>query len=206
MSTTPGSPGLPAFIQFGRNHEANTDGYVYIYFIRVEDPSRWDVQAPGVMWLARAPAAGEAFTDRSTWEWVVDLDASHNPTWGDEASRVPVLEDPDGFMRSSAMYNPGLDRYLLVTNHTARNHGNIAIWEAPKPWGPWNVVLKESGWPGSDPSAPPESELSRTFAFGNFSPKWLSADGRQCVFVWFRPDRWNSVACRFLVAGDRADR
>jgi hypothetical protein len=87
----------------------------------------------------------------------------------------------------------------MVTNHTARNLGNIAIWEASEPWGPWNQVTKEFGWPGNDPNAPSESQLPRTFAFGNFSPKWLSNDGRDCVFVWFRPDAWNSVGCHFEV-------
>jgi hypothetical protein len=49
--------------------------------------------------------------------------------------------------------------------------------------------MKQSGWPQGGP-------VAQTFAFGNFSPKWLGADG-SCVFVWFRPDAWNSVACRF---------
>jgi hypothetical protein len=53
--------------------------------------------------------------------------------------------------------------------------------------------MKEFGWPQG-------GEVSQSFAFGNFSPKWLSADGRQCVFVWFRPDAWNSVECEFLAA------
>jgi hypothetical protein len=113
-----------------------------------------------------------------------------------------VLEDADGVMRSSALYNAGLDRYLMVTNHTARNEGNLAIWEAPAPWGPWSVVLKESSWPEEDPDAPASGDLARSFAFGSFSPKWMSADGTGCVFVWFRPDRWNSVACEFTVQGE----
>jgi len=50
--------------------------------------------------------------------------------------------------------------------------------------------MKEFGWP-SGGEAPPH------FAFGSFSSKWLDADGN-CVFVWFRPDQWNSVSCRFV--------
>ncbi|UCF19740.1 MAG: hypothetical protein JSU87_17805 [Gemmatimonadota bacterium] len=188
----PGRPGLPYFIDYGKNYSANRDGYVYIYTIRIEDPEVWDVQKPGVVWLARAPTANEAFANVANWEWVVGLDSNHNPTWGAMDGRVPVLEDPDGVMRNSALYNPGLDRFIMVTNHTERNEGNLAIWEAPEPWGPWSLVMKDFGWPAG-------GEVDQTFAFGNFSAKWMSADGRRCVFVWFRPDAWNSVACEFQV-------
>ncbi len=193
-----GAPGLPYFINYGQNYSANTDRYVYIYTIRIENVTNWDVQKPGVVWLARALASVEAFANTENWEWLAGLSGG-NPQWGSQANRVPVLEDPDGMMRNSALYIPGLDRYVMVTNHTARNLGNIAIWEASEPWGPWNQVTKEFGWPGNDPNAPSESQLPRTFAFGNFSPKWLSNDGRDCVFVWFRPDAWNSVGCHFEV-------
>ncbi len=196
VGDAPGRPGIAYFIDFGQNYLANTDGYVYVYSIRIENPDVWDVQKPGIIWLARAPAAGEEFTDLANWEWVTALDASHNPTWGSMEDRVPVLEDPDGMMRNSAIYIPPLNRYVMVTNHTARNQGNIAIWEAPEPWGPWNLVMKEWGWPSAETDA-----VSATFAFGNFSPKWFSADGHDFVFVWFRPDAWNSVAGRFITTG-----
>ncbi|MDH3458423.1 MAG: Ig-like domain-containing protein, partial [Gemmatimonadota bacterium] len=183
-----GAPGLPFYINYGQNYTANTDGYVYIYSIRIADPNNWEVQKPGVTWLARAPVANEEFMYPANWEWVTGFNGT-TPIWGTQANRTPVLEDPDGVMRSSALYLPAFDRYVMVTNHTARNLGNIAIWEAPEPWGPWTLVLKEFGWPQG-------GEVSPRFAFGNFSPKWLDSAGN-CVFVWFRPDAWNSVACRF---------
>jgi hypothetical protein len=58
--------------------------------------------------------------------------------------------------------------------------------------GLWSLVWKKRGWPGDEANV-----VAPEFAFGSFSPKCLSADGRHCVFVWFRPDAWNSVACRF---------
>jgi hypothetical protein len=185
-----GAPGLPFYVQYGQNYGANSDGYVYIFTIRIADPDAWEVQKPGVAWLARAPVAGEAFVYPARWEWLTGMNDS-NPRWGRQADRVPILEDADGFMRGSATYLPHLDRYVMVQNHSARNRGNIAIYQAPKPWGPWTVVMKESEWPRR--GAP------RQFAYGNFSPKWLSPDGA-CVFVWFRPDAWNSVGCRFETA------
>ncbi len=193
-----GCPGLPFFINYGQSYSANSDGFVYIYTIRIADPTVWDVQKPGVIWLARAPVAGEAFADTANWEWVVGFSGS-DPLWGAKAGRVPVLEDPDGVMRSSALYLPGLQRYVMVTNHSARDLGNMAIFEAPQPWGPWTPVMKEFGWPGNDPNAPPEDVLPRTFSFGNFSPKWLGVDGQDCVFVGFTSNSWDSVRCRFQI-------
>jgi hypothetical protein len=184
-----GCPGLPYMINYGKNYAGNPDGYVYTYWIELQDTSEWEVQIPGVLWLTRAPVANRAFANRANWQWVTGFGSNHTPIWGSEANRAPVLEDPDGLMRGSTNYVPGLALYLMVTNHTARNEGHIAIWEAPQPWGPWTLVMKEHDWPQSDPAAP----VGPKFSFGNFSPKWFSADGRNGVFVWFGPDRWNSV-------------
>jgi hypothetical protein len=192
-----GCPGIPYTINYGQNYTANRDGFVYTYTIRIEDPTTWNVQTPGEVWLARAPVTAEAWTDLAGWEWVTALDSTGSPSWGAIDDRASILSDAEGVMRGSAMYIPGLDRYIMVTNHTERNRGNIAFFEAPAPWGPWNEVFRASEWPDGDPGAPPSGDVARTFAFGNFSPKWLSTDGRQCVFVWFRPDAWNSVACEF---------
>ena len=51
-----GCPGLPYTIQFGKNNGANSDGYVYTYWIEIQEPDAWEVQTPGVLWLMRAPS------------------------------------------------------------------------------------------------------------------------------------------------------
>lgn len=111
-------------------------------------------------------------------------------TFFDGRSRQPVgrRATRSGELEGCAPAGVG---FIMVSNQTELNEGNIAVWEAPAPWGPWS--LKESGWPQG-------GEVNQSFAFGNFSPKWLSADGRECVFVWFRADAWNSVGCEFPVA------
>lgn len=185
-----GCPGLAYTVQFGRNHEASWDGYVYTYWIQVHDPALWEVQAPGVLWLVRAPAAGEAFADAANWQWLTGFDAtSGEPQWGALADRAPVLEDPDGFLRGSATYVPGLDLFLMVTNHTTRNGGHLSIWQAPDPWGPWSIVMTEDDFPDSEPQAPAHAA---NFSRGNFAPKWWSTNGRSGVFVW-SGGSWNSV-------------
>jgi len=189
-----GCPGIPYMIQYGKNYAANGDGFVYTFWIKIQNPSQWEVQKPGVLWLARARAANRAFTDAANWEWVTDF-RGDDPVWGDFDERIPVIEDDDGLMRGSAIFVPGLGRYLMVTNHTARNRGNVTFWEAPEPWGPWRIVMDDDHWPADDPNAP----VPPRFAYGNFSPKWFSANGANGVFVWFQPDSWNSVAMRLEV-------
>jgi hypothetical protein len=103
-----------------------------------------------VLWLTRARVANRAFTDMANWEWVVGFDGNR-PRWGPMDERAPVLEDDAGLMRGSAIYMPGIDRYLMVTNHTARNSGNITMWEAPEPWGPWEIFWMTL-WPRTIPT------------------------------------------------------
>jgi hypothetical protein len=191
-----GCPGLPYMINYGQNYAANQDGYVYTFWIELQDTATWNVQSPGVLWLSRAPAANRDFGDSANWEWLTGFDANENPIWGSIADRVPCFEDADGLMRGSAVYVPGLQLYLMVTNHTASNQGNIAIWEAPEPWGPWSPILKEYDWPENDPNA----LATASFSFGSFSPKWFSPDGLSGVFIWFGPDRWNSLEVEIVPA------
>lgn len=187
-----GEPGLAFYIDYGQDYGDNTDGKVYIFSVRIADPDIWNVAAPGVMWLARADVASDAFTLVANWEWLTGYDGSGNPEWGAMADRVAVegLEDSDGYMRGSCAYFEPLDRYLLVQNHTATTGGHIVIYESPKPWGPWTQVLKESGWS--------IDSVVKDFRFGCFSPKWRTtvAGGVDAVFQWFRPDQWNSVVAQ----------
>jgi hypothetical protein len=193
-----GCPGLPYTIQYGQNYGANRDGYVYTFWIEIQDPDDWEVQVPGLLFLSRARDANRAFTDTAQWQWLTGFDAGGAPLWGAAGERAPVFEDPDGLMRGSAIFVPGLGRFLMVTNHTARDEGYLRIWEAPQPWGPWSLVLDGDGWPEDDPAAP----VAARFSFGGFGPKWFAPDGRRGVFVWFGPDQWNSVAVEFEVGPD----
>jgi hypothetical protein len=59
------------------------------------------------------------------------------------AEKTPVFEDRDngiGWVLSIG-YNTGLKRYLLMTDHIASNRGNLGIFDAPEPWGPWTTAV-----------------------------------------------------------------
>jgi hypothetical protein len=185
--------GLFAFLQFGKDYQGARDGYVYIYATHIQSYT-WATQKPGEIYLIRVPKA--QIESKSQYEFFSGLDSSGNPLWGPIASRKPVFVDPEGVMRSSAIYDPGLGRYLLVTNHTQNSSGDIGIFDAPEPWGPWTTVFYVNGWPAG-------GEVERNTFFANFSPKWWSNGGRDFVFVFTGKstnDSFNSVAGSFQAA------
>lgn len=180
---------LPTFLQFGKDYAGARDEYVYSYAIRLKDDSGLKVQKPGRIDLMRVHV--DNLLDRDTYEFFTGLDGTGNPTWTAEVSdRQPVFEDPEGVgWNASVSYNAGLDRYLLATEHTESFSGNLGVFDAPEPWGPWTTVTYESNWGG----------FGSTF-FWNFSNKWLSADGKQFTIIFTgtgQNDSWNTVRGHF---------
>lgn len=190
---------LPCFLQFGKDDAGARDGYVYVYWLRVRAMS-WEVQRPGEIMLTRVPRG--AIEDSSRYEYFAGLDGAGEPRWStDPGAMRAAFADPNGLMRSSANYDAGLGRYLVVTNHTARNAGNVGIFDAPEPWGPWTTVAYYRGWPGG-------AEVPRNTFYGNFSSKWFSDDGLDFVFVFTGKnanDSWNSVRGSFVRRSPRTD-
>lgn len=180
---------LPTFLQFGQDYAGARDSYVYVYSIRLQDASDLMVQIPGMIDLMRIPA--DQVMVQGAYEFFAGLDGKDDPTWtADLAARQPVLSNPNGVgWNVSAIHNDPLNTYFLTTEHYATSGGNIAIYDAPEPWGPWTTTLYEDNWQG----------LGSTF-FWNFSNKWLSADGRDFTLIYTGigdHDSWNTVDGHF---------
>ena len=186
----PASEGFfcPTFLQFGKDYDGARDDFVYMYAPEIKT-DRWDVQRPGEITLMRSPKA--ELIDFGSYEYFAGTREDGTPNWtSDIGSRKPVFEDADnGVMRTSVNYNSGLGRYFLITEHTKRSGssggGNIGIYEASEPWGPWRTVFFEPGW------AP--HLLGKGSFFWLFSNKWASDDGRRFVMIFNTNDQWNSV-------------
>jgi hypothetical protein len=135
--------------------------------------------------------------DRGAYEFFAGTGGTDGARWSPEvAERVPVFGDPNGVRLVSAAYNPGLRRYLLATEHAPKGRGNIGVFDAPTPWGPWTTVTYEDGWGA-------EGVRAGTF-FWNFAPGWWSDDGRDFVLVFTggkELDSWNTVEGSFIVGG-----
>jgi fibronectin type 3 domain-containing protein len=182
---------LPTFLNFGKDYAGARDDYVYSYLIELKSSGSLRVQEPGEIHLARVPKA-EIMT-RSEWEFFAGPDGSGGPTWSSDLNdRQPVFEDPAGVgWNVSVSYNAGLGRYLLLTEHDASFGGNLGLFDAPEPWGPWTTVSYVSDW----------EDAGETF-FWNFANKWLSPDGRSFTLVYTgvgTEDAWHTVRGGFTV-------
>jgi hypothetical protein len=195
---------MPTILNFGKNYAGARDNFVYHYFIELQgNPDELDVHTPGKVHLLRVDKS-EMLTSKSSYEYFNGLDGNGDPIWSNDINvKQPVFEDPNGVGWNLAVsYNAGLERYILTTEHTESNQGNLGIFDAPEPWGPWTTVAYMNQSDGTqfahDFPAIPES----TF-FWNFANKWLSEDGKEFTLVFTgtgKNDSWNSVRGSFEVA------
>jgi hypothetical protein len=180
----------PTFLQFGQGYAGARDGYVYMYAAE-RNNARWEVHTPGRIALMRAPK--DQLMDRAAYEFFAGRDADGAPRWSASvAEREPVLEDPNGARLPSVIYNQGLRRYFLLAGRAPRFSGNVSIFDAPEPWGPWTTVLYEDAWG--------RGHIDPTTFFLNFSPKWWGDGGKSFVLAFTGGgdlDSWNTVEGSF---------
>lgn len=186
----------PVFLQFGRDYEGARDEYIYVYAPEIQNPDVLYMQTPGAVALMRVPK--DKVGVRSAYEFFAGTEADGTPGWSfDAMDRQPVLEDPENGVTQhiAAVYNPGLDRYILTVEHTAHSEGNIAIFDAPEPWGPWTTVHFSDSFGRFE-------TVDNSFMWV-FPSKWLGADGEEFVMIYTGKDRndsWNTVEGRFVLA------
>ncbi len=180
---------LPTFCQFGRNYAGAADNYVYIYATRLPS-SAPKPPAPAAIDLMRVPVP--RLLERDAYRFFAGFNHRGKPLWSaDIADRVPAFTDPNGCRLVSVSYNPGLRRYLLCTAHGPFAKGNLGIFDAPSPWGPWTTVAYYTCWGGFD-----------TTFFWSFPTKWLSTDGTRFTMVFTGTgayDAWNTIRGKFLL-------
>ena len=181
----------PVFLQFGQDYTGARDEFIYMYAPEIKT-DEWTIHQPGELTLMRVSRSG--ITDQSQYEYLHRLEENNKVVWTDSVSqRIPVFEDANGILHATASYNAGLGRYMLVVEHSEASKGNIGIYEAPEPWGPWRTVLYETsfGWPHVEPN---------TFMWV-LPNKWLGADGREFVLIFTGKgelDSWNTVEGQFV--------
>lgn len=142
----------PTFLNFGKDHTGvprDWQGYVYTYFIRPRDTQIEHqgpngvgliVHKPGILFLARV-RADRLMQFKSSMEFFCGLTKEGKPKWGSQSEKKPVFEDVNGVgWCVSASYNPYLKRVLLCTEHGESLRGQLGIFEAPTPWGPWSII------------------------------------------------------------------
>ncbi|MBI5529036.1 MAG: DUF4185 domain-containing protein [Deltaproteobacteria bacterium] len=111
------------FVNMGKAYALNTDGYVYGLGIGLE----WGWT--GGVYLTRVPVSGIA--DYGAYEYFSGLNAAE-PLWNPNQAAASPLAGLSTPAQGSAMYHPGIGRYLFLTD--------TDLFEAPNPWGPWTLA------------------------------------------------------------------
>ena len=186
----------PVFLQFGRDYDGARDDYVYMYAPNIQQNKSLYPQNPGELTLIRSPKA--KVNVRSAYEFYAGLGADGEPVWTfDVDDRLPVFEDLENGVTQhvAVVYNSGLERYILTTEHGEHAKGNIAIYDGPTPWGPWTTVEFADSFGRF-------KTLDNGFMWV-FPSKWLSEDGKSFAMIYTgkgRNDSWNVLKGRFLLA------
>lgn len=194
---------MPTVCNYGKNYDGAKDDYVYFYLIRFQSYSGADdyqdkvdwlnVQKPGMIDLARVPK--NDILNRSAYTFYAGK-KNRKPNWTKEIKkRMPVFENTSGVgWCISASYNAGLQRYILSTEHTETHRGNLGIFDAPEPWGPWTVIYYQNNWG--------EGHFPANTFYWNFSNKWTSEDGKAFSFIFTgrkENDSFNLIRGKFIL-------
>jgi hypothetical protein len=123
--------------------------------------------------LGRAPL--DNIRDRRSYQFLCGF-VQGEPRWSfDPGKSIPVFADANrtGDL-TSVVYVPALKRYLLTSFH--KGPGQLGIFDAPQPWGPWTTVAYYEHWGQMGPAG---EGLTCSFP-----QKWMSADGLTlwCIF------------------------
>jgi len=122
--------------------------------------------------------------NKGSYQFFAGLDAAGNPLWvSDINQKSRVLTHSSGTGMPAVIYYPAVGRYILMMEYGSFAKGNLAVYDAPNPWGPWTTVAEYTNWCG----------FSTTF-FWNISPKWINSNDFTLVFTGTGSyDAWNTV-------------
>jgi hypothetical protein len=174
-------------IQFGKNYSGVPDSlgdYLYIY-----DGGGGGTSNPHFdrkdMLLARVPT--DSLADRSSYQFFNGT--ASNPSWTSDINKaIPIFHDDNGVnWLVQCVYNPGIDRYILITKNSYNVDGEIngpsidskgfGIFEAKQPWGPWRTIYY------TEKVGNEISGLDLAISFTT-TQKWMSRNGEEMWIVF----------------------
>ncbi|MEX0621393.1 MAG: PA14 domain-containing protein [Candidatus Woykebacteria bacterium] len=177
--------GYLLFMNMGQNYNKAKDNYVYLY----SPDERSAYKVANNLALMRVPK--DQIMNRGSYEFFKGLDGSGNPTWtSDINQRQSAMTFNQRVYRPGAVYNPALDRFMMVFNIRSNAEGctdcggvnGLHVLDAPNPWGPWTTVYSNDNW-GDQFSGSLANATSSPF-HPNFAPKWISSDGKTMYLHW----------------------
>jgi hypothetical protein len=152
-------------MQAGKKNGSARDEYLYFY--SQNKPTAY-LLADDVI-LGRVPI--KSVLDMSKYEYFCGT--ANSPSWTTNiAKRMPGFTAKDQCFRLYVTYNPGLNRYFLITStgfsssYIAGLYNNLGIYESVNPWGPWYTVYWNDNWSSWSTFCP------------QMVSKWISLDGK----------------------------
>jgi hypothetical protein len=191
---------LGSFLDTGRDSTSAPAREVLLYYLRDGDNRHLYLQRIAATALTTDPATGrraEYFSGTGIFNR-----AAHWSTR--ETDAVPVFADANNVEGPSAVYDAGLGRFLLTAGHYASGRdddsssGQVGLFEAPHPWGPWRTVGYYDDWGGVGAATLGDYLSLR------LPSKWMSTDGKTAwaVFSGLNAfDSFNVVKAVFNVRG-----
>ncbi|HKT74952.1 MAG TPA: hypothetical protein VJQ47_18840 [Steroidobacteraceae bacterium] len=190
---------LGGMLQYGRDYADAWDReHIYFYY---QNDTRVD---PTRVFLRRVRTS-EMTVDAAMpghFEYWAGVDAGGAPIWSMAQSQaVAIFRDrniPAGSGAGpAAVYDPPLGRYFLVAFH-GNLTGQVGLFEAPDPWGPWSTVAYYTDWGGFNEAAGEGNGMQ-------LPAKWIAADGKGAWAVFSGVangfDSFNVAKATFSVPG-----
>ena len=181
--------GCPTFLNYGKNYEGATDGFVYVY--SNDEYSAYKISDQMV--LARVPLY--QLQNQNAYTYFAGF-KSGKPIWSEDIrKREAVFINPGKCYRSGITYNKGLNKYiwcqiLPVSSgeelQGPRFKGGLGIFESDNPWGPWKTIYYTIDWD----MGPGET--------GSIPTKWISEDGKSCYYLFSGEDCFSVRKLTFI--------
>lgn len=193
---------LGSFLNFGADGAGAPDSYVYIYYGRPGDLSHVYLKRVPRTHLRDDPSTSDAYQYLAGVNW-----RGKPRRWSSkERDARPIFSDSRG-TDLTVVYDAPLGRYLATVAHNpggrlaTASPGQVGLFEAPQPWGPWSTVAYYDNWGNLGPE-------SQGDYLGLVLPtKWIADGGRTLWAIFSGPgeyDSFNFVRATLSVSGQGA--
>ncbi len=149
------------FVNMGKNYELRKDDYVYAFGIGMIWNWRQDAYLARVD-ISDAVGGADNIVNYDAWTYWT------GKRWSDSEDDAHPLENVYAWEQFSAMYHPGIGRYLILT----LRH----LYEAPELTGPWSLVGGDTwvtpGWQGYQPAMIAKDAGKNSFWFTIAGQPW----------------------------------
>lgn len=178
---------LGDFLNFGQDNAGALDSFVYIYYQRVNDAYHVYLKRVVKTRLTADPSTSDAY------QYLTGVDWRGRPrSWSSsESDAGAVFSDPNG-TDVKVVYDAPLKRFLLTASHNpghtleSASAGQVGLFEAPHPWGPWATIGYYDTWGSLGP------ESYGDFLGLGLPTKWISPDGRTLWAVFSSLGQYDS--------------